>query len=79
MDLLRARPEGLTAVEIKVHLGIDKNIGDTLSGMVRNQLLTKQGTGAQVRYFAVGAPPAPPAPPAAPAPARRTTRKAQRV
>ncbi len=72
MDLLRAHPEGLTAVEIKVHLGIDKNIGDTLSGMVRNQLLTKQGSGAQVRYRVLGVPPAPPAAsPAAPAPARR--------
>ncbi len=71
MDLLRAHPEGLTAVEIKVHLGIDKNIGDTLSGMVRNRLLTKQGSGAQVRYRVPGVPPAPLAPPAAPAPARR--------
>jgi len=79
MDLLRAHPEGLTAVEIKVHLGIDKNIGDTLSGMVRNQLLTKQGSGAQVRYRVPGVPPAPLAPPAAPAPTRRTTRNAQRV
>ena len=79
MDLLRAHPEGLTAVEIKVHLGIDKNIGDTLSGMVRGQLLTKQGSGAQVRYRVPGVPPAPLAPPVAPAPARRTTRTAQRV
>ena len=52
LDLLRAHPEGLTAVEIKVHLSIDKNIGDTLAGMVRNELLTKQGSGAQVRYRA---------------------------
>jgi len=57
----------------------DIPIGDTLAGMVRNQLLEKDGTGAQVRYRVASAPPAPPAPPAAPAPARRTTRKAQRV
>jgi hypothetical protein len=50
----------LTAVEIKVHLGLDKNIGDTLAGMVRNHLLEKQGSGAQVKYFALGAPPATP-------------------
>ena len=50
MDLLREHPEGLTAVQMKVHLGVDKNIGDTLSGMVRDGLLAKQGSGSAVRY-----------------------------
>ncbi len=52
VDLLHTHPEGLTAVQIKVHLNVHKNIGDTLAGMVRNHLLTKQGSGAQVRYQA---------------------------
>jgi hypothetical protein len=77
LDLLRAHPDGLTAVEIKVHLDVHKNIGDTLSGMVRNHLIEKQGSGAQVRYRVAGVPPAPPAArPAAREPARRT-RKTQ--
>jgi hypothetical protein len=52
VDLLRAHPEGMTAVQIKVHLGVDKNIGDTLAGMVRDHLLEKQGSGNAVRYRA---------------------------
>ncbi len=79
VDLLRTHPEGLTAVQIKVYLGVDRNLGDVLQGMARDHVLEKQGTGAQVRYRVASAPPAPPAPPAAPAPARRTTRKTQRV
>jgi hypothetical protein len=55
IDLLRQHPEGLTAVQIKVHLGIDKNIGDTLAGMVRQHHLDKKGSGQAVRYLAVGA------------------------
>jgi hypothetical protein len=55
IDLLRAHQEGLTAVQIKVHLRIDKNIGDTLSGMVRQHVITKQGSGKDVRYLAVAA------------------------
>ena len=50
IDLLRTHPEGLSAVQMKVHLGVDKNIGDTLSGMVRDHLLEKQGNGKAVRY-----------------------------
>ena len=50
VDLLHAHPDGLTAVQIKVHLGVDKNIGDTLAGMVRDHLLEKQGSGKTVRY-----------------------------
>jgi len=55
LEFLRAHPEGLTAVQIKVHLGVDKNIGDTLVGMVRDHLLEKQGSGTAVRYRATTA------------------------
>src|SRR6266849_4566825 len=55
IDLLREHPEGLTAVQIKVHLGVDKNIGDTLSGMARDHVIEKQGSGNAVRYLAEGA------------------------
>jgi hypothetical protein len=56
IDLLRQHREGLTAVQIKVLLGVDKNIGDTLAGMVRDQLIEKRGSGNTVRYLAVAAP-----------------------
>ena len=52
IELLRTHPEGLSAVQLKVHLGVDKNIGDTLAGMVRDHLLEKQGSGQAVRYWA---------------------------
>src|SRR6266851_6038739 len=52
LNLLHAHPEGLTAAQLRVYLDVDRNIGDVLQGMVRNQLLTKQGSGAQVRYRA---------------------------
>jgi hypothetical protein len=51
VDLLREHSEGLTAVQIKVYLGVEKNIGDTLAGMVRDQLLAKEGSGNAVRYL----------------------------
>jgi hypothetical protein len=50
IDLLREHPQGLTAVQMKVHLGVTKNIGDTLAGMVRDGLLAKQGSGNAVWY-----------------------------
>lgn len=50
IELLRTHPEGLSAVQIKVHLDVDKHIGDTLAGMVRDHLLEKQGNGKAVRY-----------------------------
>jgi hypothetical protein len=53
--LLRGHPAGLTALEIKVHVGAKKALGDTLQGMVRQQLLTKQGRGHAVRYLALEA------------------------
>jgi len=57
IDLLREHQEGLTAVQIKVLLGVDKNIGDTLAGMVRDHVIEKQGSGNAVRYLAEGARP----------------------
>ncbi len=50
IDLLREHPQGLTAVQMKVHLRVTKNIGDTLAGMVRDGLLAKQGSGNAVWY-----------------------------
>jgi hypothetical protein len=51
LDVLRQHPEGLTAVELKVYLGTNKHIGDTLSGMARNNVIEKQGSGKAVRYI----------------------------
>jgi hypothetical protein len=51
IDLLRAHPEGLSAVEIKVYLSVEKHIGDTLSGMVKNRVIRKERSGATVRYY----------------------------
>ena len=42
LDLLHKHPEGLTAVEIRVYLGVDKGIGDVLQGMVRQHLIVHQ-------------------------------------
>ena len=50
MDCLREHPEGLTAMQLKVYLATNRNIGDTLSGMVRAKFLDKQCTGQAVRY-----------------------------
>ena len=55
VDLLREHREGLSAVQIKVLLGVDKNIGDTLAGMVRDHVIEKKGSGKDVRYLAVTA------------------------
>lgn len=52
IDLLRAHSDGLTAIEVKVGLKLDKPIGDTLQGMVRQRLLEKTGSGLAVRYTA---------------------------
>jgi hypothetical protein len=53
IELLRAHPEGLSAVEIKVYLGVDKHIGDTLSGMMKNRVIRKERSGKTVRYYAL--------------------------
>ena len=56
IELLRQHPDGLTAMQIKVLLTIEKNIGDTLSGMVKNQVIAKKGSGQAVRYLSVAQP-----------------------
>ena len=53
IDLLRAHPEGLTGVEIKVHLKTDRHLGDTLSGMKRQHVVRTEGAGYALRYFAM--------------------------
>jgi len=50
IELLHGHPEGLTATQIKVFLSVEKNIGDTLSGMTRNRVINKTGTRPAVRY-----------------------------
>jgi len=51
LALLREYPNGLTAAQLKVYLGTEKHIGDTLAGMVRAELLVKDGSGKAVRYL----------------------------
>jgi len=53
LQLLGEHPEGLSADEIRVYLKPQKPLGDTMQGMVRQQLLTKQGSGQAVRYRAL--------------------------
>jgi len=50
IDLLRTHPEGLRAEQMKVLLGVETKVGDILSGMVRDRLIEKQGSGKTVRY-----------------------------
>jgi hypothetical protein len=51
LALLREYPGGLTAAQLKVYLSTEKPIGDTLSGMVKAELLVKDGSGKAVRYL----------------------------
>jgi hypothetical protein len=53
LDLLRQHPEGLSALELKVHLKTDKHIGDTLAGMRRAGVVKVEGEGNRRRYFAM--------------------------
>jgi hypothetical protein len=55
VELLKEHPEGLSAEELRVYLKPQKPLGDTLQGMVRQHLLTKQGSGKEVRYLSVAA------------------------
>jgi len=51
LDLLRQHPAGLTAVQIKGHLGVSTTIGETLAGLVQDHVLEKRsGKGAGVKY-----------------------------
>jgi hypothetical protein len=57
LDLLHQHPEGLSALELKVHLKTDKHIGDTLAGMRRAGIVKVEGEGNRRRYFALDAQP----------------------
>ena len=57
LELLRQHPEGLSALELKVHLKTDKHIGDTLAGMRRSGVVKVEGEGNRRRYFAMDEPP----------------------
>ena len=48
LALLRAYPEGLTAVELRVLLGAEKSLTDTCAGMFKNGLLRRVGRGRYV-------------------------------
>jgi hypothetical protein len=50
LALLHEHPDGLTAAELKVYLKTEKPIGDTLAGMVKAQLLARNGSGQGLRY-----------------------------
>ena len=50
LAVLDEHPDGLTAAQLKVYLGTEKHIGDTLAGMVKAQLLVRNGTGQGLRY-----------------------------
>lgn len=53
LALLAQHPEGLSALELKVHLKTDKHIGDTLAGMRRAGVVKVEGEGNRRRYFAL--------------------------
>ena len=57
LELLHKHPEGLSALELKVHLKTDKHIGDTLAGMRRSGVIKVEGEGNRRRYFAMDEPP----------------------
>jgi hypothetical protein len=46
--LLREYPEGLTPPEIQRLLGVDRNLSDTLSGMLRYRLVQRAEDGRYV-------------------------------
>jgi hypothetical protein len=48
VTLLQEHPEGLTRDELQTSLGVDKNLSDTLSGMVRYGLVQRVGRGRYV-------------------------------
>lgn len=51
LALLQEHQAGLSAAELKVYLKTEKHIGDTLAGMVKAELLVKDGRGKTVRYL----------------------------
>ena len=55
LALLAEHPEGLTADEMRFYLKPDRPLGDTLQGMVRQGLLTREGDRKGGRYVALAA------------------------
>jgi hypothetical protein len=53
LALLREHPEGLTADELRFYLKPRKPLGDTLQGMVRQHLLTRESNRKGGRYLAL--------------------------
>ena len=53
LELITQHPEGLTALEIRVHLKgpYGKNIGGILEGMRRCFKVKTRGSGKDMRYF----------------------------
>ena len=52
LTLLAAHGEGLSAEEIRVHLKVERPIGDTLAGMRKAGVVRTRGQGKEMRYFA---------------------------
>jgi hypothetical protein len=50
LDLLAQHPQGLSAEEIRVHLRVERPLGDTLQGMRRGGVVQIRGEGRQRRY-----------------------------
>jgi hypothetical protein len=50
LDLLAQHPQGLSAEEIRVHLKVERPLGDTLQGMRRGGVVQIRGEGRQRRY-----------------------------
>jgi hypothetical protein len=49
LALLQTHPAGLSARQMQTHLGVDKPLAHTLSGMVRDRLLEQQDSGKAIR------------------------------
>jgi hypothetical protein len=42
VDLLRQHPEGMSPAQVRQALRIEKDLGDTMGGMARDRILTKE-------------------------------------
>jgi hypothetical protein len=51
LALLADHPEGLSAEAIRVHLGSERPLGDTLQGLRRQHAVKTRGSGRAMRYF----------------------------
>jgi len=50
LELLAQHPEGLSAAAIRVHLAIERPIGDTMQNLRRSGAVQAQGEGRKLRY-----------------------------